>query len=98
MTTATERKHLLPCPLCGETEASIELCLSELPNPNQTDDDLFTCNACGNGFSLSHVRAFVAQWMPILKWLESCPPACGDAPVVPAACLVPNPDESDLPF
>jgi len=56
---------LLPCPLCGEQQATIELHLSDL--------DTCHCLECDNEFTLADVRKLIASWQAVLCWIDSAP-------------------------
>lgn len=65
-TAAAESKGcLLPCPHCGETDASITL--------NLADGESFTCLECENDFTAADVRSFIARWTRLLTWLDGMP-------------------------
>lgn len=61
---------LLPCPRCGEAEASIALHLGSL---DATNGDNFTCEHCSADFSIDDVRQLMARWAPVLAWVEIHP-------------------------
>jgi len=57
----------LPCPLCGSTDASISLVL--------TDGD-FHCHQCEANFTQDDVRSLIAgakRWERVLKWCHEMP-------------------------
>ena len=56
---------LVPCPKCGQAEATVRLDLS----------DLETCHCvdCDETFSLDLVRDFIAKWQRVLGWVATCP-------------------------
>lgn len=58
----------LPCPRCGDLRASISVKLNAME-----DDDAFVCLDCNSEFGVDLVRAIIAQWTPILAWLEQKP-------------------------
>jgi hypothetical protein len=58
---------LLPCPLCGEQQASVHLDLTDL--------DTFHCADCDSDFSASDVKAFIEKWSKVLAWCEMAPGA-----------------------
>lgn len=53
----------LPCPCCGEQQASITLDL--------TDCESFHCADCDADFSAADVRVFLQRWTQVLWWLDS---------------------------
>jgi len=65
VTEAPEKGLTLPCPKCGEAEASIALNL----------DDLDTCHclACDEEFTLGEIRDLIAKWQRVLRWVELFP-------------------------
>jgi hypothetical protein len=60
---------LLPCPLCGQADATLSL--------NLADADTVHCAECDEDFSLDLVREFTARWAPMLNWVASMPAAPG---------------------
>lgn len=58
----------LPCPLCGAEEAMVLLDLRAT-----TDEDSFKCDECSETFGMERIKAFLAKWAPVVKWLECCP-------------------------
>ncbi len=67
MATTTERGILLPCPLCGEKDATLHLSLG--------DGDTVKCGECDNEFSLDVVREIIQRWPAVLKWIDAMPVA-----------------------
>ena len=65
---ATRKGGTLPCPLCGEAEACIQLDLSELHS-----EEACTCTSCGNEFGLDFVRDVIRRWGKVLAWIDSAP-------------------------
>jgi uncharacterized protein (DUF983 family) len=61
------RGILLPCPHCGESEATITLNLSDM--------ETMTCQECDAEFTTDDVRNIIAKWTPVLKWLDAAPTA-----------------------
>lgn len=59
----------LPCPLCGEAEASINLYLHGLEDP----DAQFYCQACEGEFGENQIREIVRRWSKLLAWLDAAP-------------------------
>ncbi len=57
----------LPCPRCGEAEASISLCLA--------DAETFTCGECGTEFTATDLRDIMARWQKVLAWVDAMPSA-----------------------
>jgi hypothetical protein len=52
----------LPCPLCGEAQATIHMDL--------TDCESFHCCDCDSDFAAADVRAFIERWRKVLAWCE----------------------------
>jgi transcription initiation factor IIE alpha subunit len=65
MQTSTTPGILLPCPKCGEPEATITLHLSE--------GNLFTCTECEAEFSADDLHAIIRKWQKVLTWVEAMP-------------------------
>ena len=63
--TKAARGILLPCPRCGELEATISL--------NLADGDTLTCSECDTEFGREDIRALVTRWAPVLSWLDGMP-------------------------
>lgn len=61
-----EQGRTLPCPCCGEPDATINLTLS---------DCSFTCCECDTEFTTADVQNFIRQWTPILAWIRQMPMA-----------------------
>ncbi len=52
-----------PCPKCGEEGVHVNLsCLNEL-----------RCGQCEAEFALADVRALVASWSAVLRWIDLAP-------------------------
>jgi hypothetical protein len=64
---AVKKGLLLPCPLCGEQQASISLYLDDM--------DTCCCRECSEEFSLDAVRDMIAKWQRVLAWVDSAPTA-----------------------
>jgi len=64
--TAT-RGATLPCPCCGEANATITL--------NLADGESLACQDCSADFSTADVRNFIAKWAPMLAWVDAMPTA-----------------------
>jgi hypothetical protein len=64
---AVKRGVLLPCPCCGQEEATITVSLA--------DGDTLYCEDCSTSFSLDLVRGFVAKWSRMVAYIESMPGA-----------------------
>ena len=62
--TATPQGLTLPCPFCGEAEASIALQLSDLS---------YTCGECSTDFTADDVRNLIHKWQAVLAWAETLP-------------------------
>ena len=56
---------LLPCPCCGEPDATIHVRLA--------DTGVLVCQECNGEFSPEFVRDIVTRWQPVLAWLENIP-------------------------
>jgi hypothetical protein len=54
----------LPCPMCGEPDASISLMFS---------GGNFNCNECSAEFELSLIEGLVQRWGLLLPWLKAMP-------------------------
>jgi transcription elongation factor Elf1 len=52
----------LPCPHCGEQQATILLDLTNL-------EDLH-CQDCDQDYTLEDVRSFIEQWGKVLRWVS----------------------------
>jgi hypothetical protein len=63
--TVKAKGLLLPCPLCGEQQASVSLYLDDM--------DTCYCRDCENEFSLDTVRELIARWQRVLSWVDACP-------------------------
>ena len=61
------RGLLLPCPRCGEAEATIHLYLSDM--------ETLYCADCEEEFSVADVQTFIAKWAPVLAWINQAPTA-----------------------
>lgn len=55
---------LLPCPCCGETEATVTLNLADFE---------FACLDCEATFSREDVETFLRKWGAVLRWLDAAP-------------------------
>jgi transcription elongation factor Elf1 len=55
---------LLPCPKCGEAEASMSLNLA---------DGTFTCQECECEVTAEEVRGIIAKWRKVLAWVDAAP-------------------------
>jgi hypothetical protein len=51
---------LLPCPLCGEQQATIDLCLADFN---------LRCQDCDSDLAVADIEAFIAKWQRVLDWL-----------------------------
>jgi len=65
--TATVKGISLPCPCCGETDASIKLSLASM--------DDFECEHCDATFSREDVESFISKWSKLLSWIDTAPAA-----------------------
>jgi uncharacterized protein (DUF983 family) len=63
--TSTARGMTLPCPRCGEANASFDL--------NLADGDTLHCQDCDESFSVVEVRDLVKRWGRLLLWIDSMP-------------------------
>ncbi len=55
---------LLPCPCCGEGQATISLNLADFE---------FTCMDCEATFTRDDLEAFLRKWTAVLRWLDGAP-------------------------
>jgi hypothetical protein len=53
----------LPCPLCGEAQATVHLDL--------TDCESFHCCDCDSDFDAASVRSFIDRWQKVLAWVSA---------------------------
>lgn len=68
MATTTKRGFgMLPCPCCGEEQASVMLTLAD------DDSECFKCVECDADFSKATIREFMAKWGAVMTWLETMP-------------------------
>jgi len=65
-TLPEERGILLPCPCCGEPEATIDLTLATR---------VLHCQECDTEFTTQDVANLIAKWQPVLAWLQQMPGA-----------------------
>lgn len=56
----------LPCPCCGEPNASIDIRLA---------DGEFHCRDCETEFTAEHVRSLLARWALVMAWVDQMPTA-----------------------
>jgi hypothetical protein len=63
--TETTKGLLLPCPLCGEADATLSLNLAE---PTELH-----CQECDADFTTADVRNLIARWQPVLAWIDTMP-------------------------
>jgi hypothetical protein len=54
----------LPCPYCGEDEATMTVSLA---------DGGLSCCECEVEFTAADLRAIFARWAPVLQWLDLLP-------------------------
>ena len=66
-TTSTTTGLLLPCPCCGQAEASIALELSDMQS--------FPCRDCDAEFTRDDVTNLIARWTRLFTWLDTVPSA-----------------------
>ncbi len=66
--TTTSKGILLPCPKCGEMDASIMLALAA-----PSDETAFACQECNGEFGRADIEAIIKRWTPILKWIDTMP-------------------------
>lgn len=57
-------KFQIPCPMCGEPSANIEL---------QFHEGQFHCADCSGDFTLELISELVALWSQLLPWLKAMP-------------------------
>lgn len=53
----------LPCPMCGEANASITLDITDL--------DTLHCADCEADYTVDDVTNFVAKWKSVLQWVDA---------------------------
>ena len=70
MTAQTMKAITLPCPKCGEENASIAVHLWTLDDETAVN---FFCHECEAEISLQEVRGLIARWSRLLDWLETAP-------------------------
>lgn len=68
-TKTTARAITLPCPMCGEAEAGIQINLDYL----EDDDAQFHCRNCDSDFGRNTIEAIVRKWSKVLTWLDAAP-------------------------
>jgi hypothetical protein len=68
MSKKTTRGILLPCPRCGEPNASIGVNLADIDA-----EDALTCHKCEAVFSVDDLLEIMARWPVALSWLDSIP-------------------------
>ncbi len=64
--TAADGWGGLPCPRCGEAEATIVLDLADL--------DRCVCAECEAEFTVDEVRAIINRWSGVIRWIELVSP------------------------
>ena len=69
------RAIFLPCPFCGEEDASVDVRLAHLGDETA---DVFHCVDCDAEFSVGAVREIVSKWGKVLAWLATAPNVEGD--------------------
>lgn len=60
--------NYLPCPRCGQEEATVSIDLHDL-----TDPEAIQCRDCDATFGIEEVRDIVAKWQRVLLWIDSAP-------------------------
>ena len=63
-TTASATGVSLPCPRCGEAQATMMLDMSSKE---------FTCQECNEVFHVDEMRDVVARWTRIIGWVDLMP-------------------------
>jgi uncharacterized protein (DUF983 family) len=63
--TLAERGLTLPCPRCGQAEATFVVRL--------TDPSEVTCEDCEESIAVAELRDIIRKWGPIIGWLDSFP-------------------------
>jgi hypothetical protein len=53
----------LPCPCCGEAQATITLDLTDLEGLH--------CQDCDADLTLADIEAFIQRWQPVLAWVRA---------------------------
>jgi hypothetical protein len=67
----TSTPVLMPCPCCGEKEASVDVRLWALGEGNE-----FFCNDCNTEFCRDEVTEMLSQWqrwVKLMAWVEQVP-------------------------
>jgi predicted RNA-binding Zn-ribbon protein involved in translation (DUF1610 family) len=62
------RGILLPCPKCGEMQATLDF--------NLADGVTFHCQDCDDTFEADDLRERIAAWTRVLAWVDAMP--CSD--------------------
>lgn len=68
-TKTTPKAIVLPCPFCGEENASILVRLWCL----DTEDEQFQCGECESDFGSKQIREFIRKWSKLLAWIDAAP-------------------------
>jgi uncharacterized protein (DUF983 family) len=63
--TLSERGLTLPCPRCGQAEATFAVRL--------TDPSEVTCEDCEEDIAVDELRDLIRKWQPICVWLHTFP-------------------------
>jgi hypothetical protein len=59
------RGQTMPCPCCGEADATIDF--------NLADAETLHCQECDANFSVADVRHFLTKWGRLLLWIDAMP-------------------------
>jgi uncharacterized protein (DUF983 family) len=63
--TLAERGLTLPCPRCGQAEATFVVRL--------TDPSEVTCEDCEESIAVAELNDIIRKWIPICAWLHTFP-------------------------
>jgi len=57
----------MPCPCCGEPDASISVQLADL------DGEAFFCRECEGTFTFEFMQTVIKKWSAVMTWVASVP-------------------------
>lgn len=66
---AKPKAIVLPCPFCGEENASIQVRLWCL----DSDEEQFQCGDCDAEFGAKQIRDVIRKWSKVLAWIDQAP-------------------------
>lgn len=72
--TKTAKAITLPCPMCGDVDAAIQIQLWCL----DAEGEQFRCNGCETEFGREQIEAIIKRWTKILTWLDAVPDMEGE--------------------